>query len=193
MSIKSGNFQAAPVGTPLPVPLSLTVKYADGNGVPNVLVSFSAGEDGGTLSPAAATSNASGFATCNYTLGPIAQTDHIIASTTGVPSISFTETARTGEPFSMVISSGNNQPVKAGQKAVQQLKVLLEDQYSNPITGVSVTYNDGGFGGSFSVNPATTSKGFAGTFYTAPLQTGTATITASVPGVSPVQFTLNVD
>lgn len=193
MSIKSGNFQSAPVGTPLPLPLSVTVKDATGNGVPGVSVSFSDGGAGGSLSPATATTNASGVASCNYTLGTQAQEVHITASATGVASVSLTESARAGQPFSMVILSGNNQTVKVGQKAGHQLKVLVEDQYSNPITGISVTYDDGGIGGSFSVNPAITSKGIAGTFYTAPAQNGTATITASASGVSPVEFTLNVD
>lgn len=191
--IKSGNSQGATVGTVLSAPLSVTLKDAKGNLVPGVSVSFSDGGAGGTLSPAIATTNASGVATCNYTLGTKAQTVHITASVTGGPSVSFTETARTGPAFSLAILSGSNQTVKAGEKAALQLKVLVEDQYSNPITGASVTYNDGGVGGSFSANPAITSLGMAGTFYTAPPQTGTVTITASVPGVSPVQFTLNID
>lgn len=193
MSIKSGNFQKAAAGTALPLPLSVTVKDAKGHLVQGVSVSFSDGGAGGTLSPATATTNASGVATSNYTVGTMAQAVHITASTAGVASVSFTETAQAGKPFSMVISSGNNQTVKAGKKTVQQLKVLVEDQYSNPVAGASVTYNDGGIGGSFSVNPAITSLGIAGTFYTAPQQPGTATITASTPGVTSVQFTLNVD
>ncbi|HEV2400313.1 MAG TPA: Ig-like domain-containing protein [Candidatus Sulfotelmatobacter sp.] len=193
ITIKSGNYQSATVGTSLPSALSATVKDASGNGVPGISVSFSDGGAGGTLSPVTATTNSSGVASSNYTLGTVAQTVHVTASTAGVASISFTETARAGQPSSMVISSGNNQTVKAGQKATLQLKVLVEDQYSNAVSGVSVTYNDGGAGGSFSVNPAITSKGIAGTFYTAPTTKGTVTVTASATGVNSVQFTVNVD
>ena len=94
----------------------------------------------------------------------------------------------------MAIYAGNNQTVKAGKGTSQQLQVLIEDQYTNLVKGAQVTYSDGGTGGSFSPNPAmTTSKGIAGSRYTAPMQTGTATVTASSPGVANVLFTVNVD
>lgn len=193
MSIKSGNYQSGPVTTALPSPLSVIVKDSEGNGVAGVSVSFSDGGAGGMLSPATAATDSSGVATCNYTFGTKAQTVHISASTAGVAGISFTENSRAGQPSSMAISSGNNQTVKAGQIAAQKLKVLVDDQYSNPVTGVSVTYNDGGAGGSFSVNPAVTNKGIAGTSYTAPTTKGTVQVTASATGVNSVQFTLTVD
>jgi len=57
-----------------------------------------------------------------------------------------------------------------------------------------VSFSDGGAGGSFAPNPVVTSTaGTAGTHYTAPVQKGTVTVTASSRGLSSVFFTLNVD
>jgi hypothetical protein len=92
------------------------------------------------------------------------------------------------------IYSGNNQTVKAGQATGKLLQVLVADQYGNPVPSISVTYGDGGAGGSFSPDPAVTSStGIAGSLYTAPLTTGTVTVTGSVPGLTSVLFTVIVD
>ena len=94
----------------------------------------------------------------------------------------------------MSIYAGNNQTVKAGRSTAKQLQVLVQDQYANVVKGAPVTYSDGGAGGSFAPNPATTNgNGIAGSRYTAPAQIGTVTVTASSPGVTNVLFTVNVD
>jgi Bacterial Ig-like domain (group 1) len=194
MTIRGGNEQSAQVVSPLPSPLTLEVKDAKGNEVPGVSIAFSDGGAGGTFSPATAITNSTGLATTSYTTGTKSGTADITASTTGVKSAVFKESVLAGPPASTAIYSGNNQTVKAGEKMADRLKVIVEDQYANPVSGVSVTYNDGGAGGSFSSSPTTTSSaGIAETFYTAPNQTGTVTVTASAPGLAPVLFTVNVD
>ena len=64
--------------------------------------------------------------------------------------------------------------------------VLVADQYGNPVSGASVTFSDGGAGGTFNnPNPATTNaSGIATQSYTLPAVQGPVTITASVAGVS---------
>jgi hypothetical protein len=53
------------------------------------------------------------------------------------------------------------------------------------VVGASVTFDDGGAGGSFSVNPVTTgSTGTASVTYTAGSTAGSVTIHATVSGVS---------
>jgi hypothetical protein len=193
MAITSGNLQSAQVASPLPSALGVRVKDAKGNAIPGLSVSFSDGGAGGTLSPPNPTTDSTGTATTAYTTGTKSGTADITASLTGVKSIAFKETVLAGPPASIAIQSGNNQTVKAGKTTASILKVLVEDQYANRLSGVPVTYDDGGAGGSFSSDPALTSSGIAGTLYTAPNQTGTVTVTASVPGVNPVFFTVNVD
>lgn len=72
------------------------------------------------------------------------------------------------------------------------LTVFVTDQYGNPVSGNSVTFVDGGAGGTFSnSNPVITgANGMASQFYTLPSSPGTVTINATAAGVaSPAVFT----
>jgi len=72
--------------------------------------------------------------------------------------------------------------------------VLVEDQYGNPVPSVSVSYSDNGAGGSFAPDPATTTtKGLAGSRYTAPTTAGTVAVTATAGSVGSASFTVNVN
>jgi hypothetical protein len=69
------------------------------------------------------------------------------------------------------------------------LVVAVTDQYGNPVTGVSVSFSDGGAGGTFSSNPVITgSNGQASVNYTTSSQAGPVTITASVVNINSVMF-----
>jgi len=194
MSIASGNRQSTPVTSPLPSPMLVKVKDAEGRVVAGVPVSFSDGGAGGTLSPTMATTNSSGIATATYTTGTTSGAQLITASAAGVNPVIFKQIVIAGPPASLGVASGNNQTVKSGKTTGQALEVLVEDQYANLVSGVTVTYDDGGAGGSFSPDPAvSSSKGIAGTHYTAPAQSGPVTVTASSPGLTPVLFAINVD
>jgi len=194
LSINSGSSQKGPAASLLPLPLNVRVKDAAGNGVSGIQVNFSDGGAGGTLSSPTAITDSSGYATTSYTTGTKSGAVEITASASGLTPVVFKETVLAGPATVLSIYSGNNQTVQAAATAAKQLQVFVEDQYANPVPGISVTYSDGGAGGSFSLNPAVTSaKGIAGTRYTAPAQTGMVTVTASSPGLSSVLFTVNVD
>ncbi|MGC2248967.1 MAG: Ig-like domain-containing protein, partial [Terriglobales bacterium] len=194
IAIAAGNNQSGPVNSSFKSPLKVKVKDAAGNGVSGISVTFSDGGAGGTLSPATVTTDSGGFAATTYSTGTIAGAIAITASVSGIPSAAFKATVLAGPPASMAIYAGNNQSVRAGKNTATQLQVLIEDQYANLVKGAQVTYSDGGAGGSFSPNPVTTtSKGIAGSRYTAPMQTGTVTVTASSPGVANAIFSVNVD
>ena len=193
ISIASGNNQSAQVTTTFAKPLKVKVKDSLGNGVAGVLVTFSDGGAGGTLSSVSATTDSSGFASTSYTAGTKSGAVQISASVSGLTPALFRENVLAGPPVSLAIYSGNNQTVAPGTATPKLLQVIIKDQYGNPVKAIPVTYNDNGAGGSFSVNPANTSaKGIAGTRYTAPQQTGTVTITASASGLTAVNFTVNV-
>jgi hypothetical protein len=173
--------------------LLVKVKDSMHNGIAGVVVTFSDGGAGGALSQATVTTDSTGTATTSYTIGTKAGVVNITASTAGLSTV-FKETALASTPSSLSIYSGNNQTVKAGQATGKLLQVLVADQYGNPVPSISVTYGDGGAGGSFSPDPAVTSStGIAGSLYTAPLTTGTVTVTGSVPGLTSVLFTVIVD
>jgi hypothetical protein len=194
LSISSGNSQKAPVTSPFPLPLNVKVKDAAGNGVAGIQVSFSDGGAGGTLSSPTATTNSSGIASTSYTTGTKSGVADITASVTPLTPVVFKETVLAGPAAALGIYSGNNQTVKHGAVAAKQLEVIVADQYGNPASGISVSFDDGGAGGSFSSDPAaTSSKGIAETHYTSPPTAGTVTVTASSAGLSSVLFTVNVD
>lgn len=71
--------------------------------------------------------------------------------------------------------------------------VRVLDANGNVVPGVMVTFTDNGAGGSFSAtSPKTNSAGIARTKYTTGPNTGAVTVTASVPSVNSVNFTVTV-
>ncbi len=194
LSISSGNSQKAPVASPLLLPLNVKVKNAAGTGVPGIQVSFSGGV-GGTLSSPTATSNSSGIASVTYTTGTVAGATQITASVSGLTPVVFKETTLAGQASALNVYGGNNQTVGPGKAAAKMFQVAVADEYGNPVPNISVTFNDGGAGGTFSVNPAVTATttGIAGTRYTAPMTAGPVTVTATVSNVGSVSFTITVN
>ena len=194
LSIVSGNLQKTPVASPLDQPLKVMVKDSLGNGLAGIQVSFSDGTAGGTLSSPTDITNFSGIASVTYTTGTKPGSVPITASVTGVTPAIFRETVLPGPPATFSISSGNNQTVKRGGTTAKYLATIVQDQYGNPLPGISVTFSDGGAGGSFSSNPAATNPlGIGKTRYTAPQTAGTVTITATSSGLPPVSFTITVN
>ncbi|MGB7149000.1 MAG: hypothetical protein WBD45_07585 [Terriglobales bacterium] len=185
----SGNNQSAPVNTALPQPLVVQVNDASGNPVAGVSVVFSA--TSGIVSGTPATSGSSGTVSVNYTtgssVGPVTVTAAVNALNT-----QFSVTVGAGAPATVTISGGNNQFATAGSMLPQALSVVVADQYGNPVSGVAVSFSDGGAGGSFSyTNPVTTSNtGTASQMYTLPSTPGTIYVSATAAGVAtPAVFT----
>ena len=183
LQMVSGNNQSAAANTALSQPLIVQVNDSGGNPITGVSVVFSA--PSGTFTGSPATTNSSGQATVNYTAGtsagPVTVTAEVDKLTT---QISVTVTA--GAPASVAITGGNNQAATAGTTLPQALSVVVADQYSNPVSGVAVTFSDGGVGGSFSnANPVTTaSTGTASQYYTLPTTKGSVSVSATAAGVT---------
>ena len=193
ISIASGNSQKGAVATPLPQALGVKVKDASGNALAGIQVSFSDGGAGGTLSPATAITNSAGIATTSYTTGIRPMSVGITASVANLNPAAFKETVLPGPAASVSVYAGNNQSVRAGAYVAKQLQVLVQDQYGNATPKISVTYNDNGAGGTLSPAAAPTNpQGIAKTRYKAPPVAGTVTVTATIPGLSPAVFTVNV-
>jgi protocatechuate 3,4-dioxygenase beta subunit len=187
----TGNNQTAPVLTTLPVPVTSKVTDQYGNAVPGVSVSYTDGTAGGTFSANPVLSDSKGFAAVSYTTSTKAGKVSIKASATGLPVLGFTETVTAGPASAIAVVSGDNQTALHSTTLAQPLVVKVTDQYGNPVVGASVTFDDSGAGGSFSVNPATTgTAGTASVTYTAGSSPGAVTIRATVSGVStPATFT----
>jgi hypothetical protein len=92
---------------------------------------------------------------------------------------------------SLAVTQGNNQTAIVGTLLPVALKISVIDHYSGRgIAGVTVTFSDGGKGGSFS-NPTgvTDNTGTVSTTYTLPTRSGSYSITASAVGFQPASFT----
>jgi hypothetical protein len=89
-----GNKQIGPAGSVLPVQLAAKVQDAFANGVPGVTVNFDDASMGGVLTPTSATTDATGKARVTYQLPSTPGTYKVNASTPGLRTFKFTETAQ---------------------------------------------------------------------------------------------------
>src|ERR1051325_1946459 len=144
MVISGGQQQTDTVGQTLPVPLSVRVADALNNPVAGVTISWSVLDGGGSVNPLTSTTNTSGIASTNWTLGTtMTPTDSTqTAQATGVGSalsftaftvpgaVSPTQTSVVAAPATITASSG------AGPSTIT---VTARDQYGNVIKNKTVT------------------------------------------------------
>src|SRR5207245_11588726 len=138
---------------------ALKIKAVDpysGQPFSGVTVTFSNGGKGGTFSTTTPVTDANGFASTVYTLPRIARTVTITASVPGFASAVLTETGTPAAPTWIVALQGNNQSATVTTQLPAALVVKVADQYSNGVPGITVTFNDGGAGGTLSPPPEIT-------------------------------------
>jgi hypothetical protein len=183
-----GSNQTATAGSALPAPVNCGVRDSYGNLVPGVVVNFTDNGAGGTFSANSVTTNSSGKVSVTYTTSTQAGSVKITASVTGITPFSVLEKVVAGSPATLGIVSGNNQTGAPGT-TLMPLVVSVVDQYSNPVSGATVSFSDGGAGGTLSAPSVTTNtKGDASVTYELPGEPGGVGVTASVNGVNPVVF-----
>jgi hypothetical protein len=186
-----GAKQTAAAGSLLPNPVVAQVRDAYTNGVKGLTVTFSAPANG-IVSPTSVVTDASGFASTSFQLPTAVGTFKVTASSTGLKSTVFPEYSVAGPAAGVSIFSGNNQTAPKGTQLPAAVVVVVRDQFGNPVSGVNVSFDDSGAGGSFAnANPAVTdTTGKATQLYTLPPSPGTVTIHAAATGVaSPAVFT----
>jgi hypothetical protein len=167
-------------------------KDAFGNSVPNASIAFSDGLNG-TFSCNPCSTGSTGQASVTYTLPTVAKTITVTASN-GSVTLKITESAVAGPPALINIVQGNNQTAHIHNLLPKSLIVSVTDQYLNGIAGLTVTFSDGGAGGTFSTTtPITNSAGKATVTYTTPSVTGPVTITASYGSLTSAVFNETVD
>ena len=188
----SGGTQTGTVGTTLPKAIVFKVSDQYGNGVPNIMVTFSDSPNHGGFSSTSVWTDSLGKATVTYTLPTKAGYNTITASGGGF-NASVQERAVAGNPTSLSIASGNNQTGHPNTLLQQPLKVKATDQFMNVVAGVTVNFTDNGAGGTLSApSVITNASGIASVSYTTPNKTGNVTITASSAGLNSVNFTEKV-
>ena len=186
----AGGKQTGAAGSTITNPVVAQVQDAYKNGVPGVTVTFTASK-GGIPNPLSVVTDINGMASSSVQLPTTVSTVVVTAHSSGLKNVTFTEYSVAGPPANIAITSGNNQSAPAGTQ-LSALTVLVTDQYNNPISGNSVTFSDGGAGGTFAnANPAVTvANGTATQLYTLPPSPGTVLINATATGVAtPAVFT----
>src|SRR4029077_11553572 len=103
--IVSGNYQTALVNTKLPSPLVTKIADQYGNGVPGLNVSFSDGAAGGIPTPTSVTTDSLSHARVSYATPANAGTITITASSPGLVSKNFSETATTSATTALTATS----------------------------------------------------------------------------------------
>jgi len=184
----AGNNQTGNVGTTLPT--ALTVLAANGSTVESgVTVTFSDNGANGKFNPTSATTNSSGLASTSYTLPSTAQTVSISATAAGYAPATFIETATGAVSQVLAVNGGNNQSGSVSTTLPTALSVLATSN-GTAVSGLTVTFNDNGAGGTFgSPTAVTNSSGIASSTYTLPSTAKTITITGSATGYSSATFT----
>ena len=186
--IISGHDQTGLVGERLAEPFAVRVRDHDNKPLENVPVTFAVTAGGGSLSTTATATDANGRAESTLTLGTEPDTNTVDVRAEGVSKIitfSVEATLPVPVPADLAIISGDNQTGFTGEALGDPFIVEVRDQFSNPISGVSVTFAVTGGGGSLSATTATTDQdGLTGSTLTLDTATGTYTVEASVVGVS---------
>lgn len=173
-------------------PPSVVVRDAQGNPVANVTVNFAVTAGGGLLAGATQVTGTNGTATVgSWTFGSIAGTNTVVATATGLSSVTFSATT-SGVPTLVSLFNGNNQAAVAGTNVAIPPSVRVTDGNGQGVGGVTVTFAVTGGGGSLTGATQLTDATGVATVGSWTLGTGASnTLSASVGSVSgsPVVFT----
>jgi adhesin/invasin len=135
----STNLLTGPVGQALPSPIAVTVFGSDDQPLPGAQVTFSAA-NGGSVDPAAATTDLDGVARTRWTLGPDVGAN-VLTVTAGSVSTTLTATASAGPPATVTLVVGDNQTAAAGTAVSVAPAVRVADAFGNLAAGVAVTFS----------------------------------------------------
>ncbi|HET7471401.1 MAG TPA: Ig-like domain repeat protein [Gemmatimonadales bacterium] len=184
----SGDNQTAAVRSALPESLVVRVTDALDNPVPGVEVTWDVG-GGGSISPGSVTTDASGLAAAQRVLGNASGTQTASASSTGLTSVTFTQTAVAANPTALILVSGDAQSAPANSTLTDPLVVRLVDDNGNGVGNKAITWVVAP--GSGSVNPqnvTTDPTGFAQTSWTLGSGAGGKQVSAVFSGLPAVPF-----
>ncbi len=196
--VASGDAQTGTVGQALSAPLIVQINDQSGSPMSGVSVSFTVSAGGGEVSNTSGTTDASGQASTNWTLGTAAgSTQQVTAAVAGATSISvlFSATATADDAFVVSMISGDDQFAYMGTKVPEIIVVRVRDQYANDVSGQVVAFTlPTGRGSVDSTVAFTNSSGEAVTGWTVGSTVGQDTAFATVAGVvgSPIVFTATV-
>ena len=155
LEIVAGNNQSGTVSSVLANPLVVRLVDAANAPVIGAAVQFST-TVGGQLTPASATTNASGEATTSWRLGTTAGRQTVSVSATNAQTIGIQATGLAGAPSQLAIVSGNNQIGATGAQLPLPLVLRVTDAWDNAIENTQVTFAVTSGGGAIAPTTAMT-------------------------------------
>ena len=172
----AGDAQTAAAGANVAIAPSVKVTDKFGNPVAGVLTTFSVASGGGSVTGAAANTDANGVATVgSWRLGTTVGTNTLTATASGLTPVTFTATAAAGAVTQVKIT--NTAPtLSIGQTFTLTAQAL--DANNNRVTNATITFT--------SDNTAVATVGSSSGTVSA-VSAGTATITASANGINATQ------
>lgn len=179
--------QSGTVGTALATPISVSYTRS-GLPVAGATVTWKVLAGGGSLDAATSTTDPTGNAVVQWTLGTKAGADTLIGTTADSATSIITAIAVPDVPASITVVSGDGQDIASGTTPVP-LVVKAVDKYGNVVPGATVTWTASGGVTIGSSATTTDTGGLAQLTPTIAGAPGTYTVTASMPGVAPVTFT----
>jgi parallel beta-helix repeat protein len=192
--VVSGNGQSGEVNTQLPAPLIVEVTDQFGNTVSNCDVWFNVTLGNGITSPSnPIITDASGRAQTYLSLGTSAGLNTVNAeiSSSGIDQVSFTAIGNAGDPYDIVIISGNGQSDVVGAELPGSFVVQVTDQFGNPVSNAEVWFNvTDGNGSLDTLNPVLTDiNATAHTTFTLGPNPTTNIVTAEIVGNGTIRVT----
>jgi len=188
ITLVSGSNQKGTVTTTLPASIVFSVKDPYNNVLSNMPVNFTDNSSGGTFNPPSLNTNALGQASTFYTL-PTKATALTLYATTGTLKAGVNERSLAAAPSGLGYVSGNHQSEPPNTELPVPLAVVAKDKYGNLVQGATVNFTENGAKGQFSSSHVlTSSAGRATVTYTTGPNAGTTTISATISGLSPVNF-----
>src|SRR5687768_10230061 len=170
---------------------AVRIRDANGNPMPGISVEFQLAIGGGTLQSPVVQTGIDGVATNVWTLGPRPEVSSLIATSHGLTNVVFTATAAVGPASYM--SARVNDIAELGVTGVRvgHPSVDVRDQFANPVAGVQVTFTVTSGGGTIEAGTATTDHlGIATAGWWTLGHPGENTVSASVPGLQSIAFTV---
>jgi alpha-tubulin suppressor-like RCC1 family protein len=200
-SLTAGNLQTGRVTNRLPTPLSVNVKDQYGYPIVGAKVTWAPGDIfSGTVTAVSDSTDATGTASANWTLGQYAITQTATATVAGLTPITFnaTATADTGRRI-ILVSGGTPAPATVGS-AMPAVTVKVTDQWGNPVASAPIVWGDSLTGGAkpTSASGTTATDGTASTTWRLGNRPGTQLMrikettgnsTVTVTGTATIAFT----
>ncbi len=149
--VVQGADQSGQVGRALPTPIILRAVDSTGNGLEGRTITLVLGSGGGSVTPTAGETSATGEISAVWTLGPTATTQTLMATAPGVDPVAVQAVGIV--PSQVVIVQGNNQSARVGTALPTQVVVRVLGAGNIPLVGINVAMQVTAGGGSFT--PAT--------------------------------------